>query len=352
MFNNLKKKKMKKFLLAFCLIICAGAIFARKKVETSYRNTLIFAYSQVNSVYEDDNIKLQIYNQALWAINKTSKTIFIDLDQCFLNHNGSSRPIYSKDQDERSASKAGLSSSLDQYLTLAPSTGSKLQNETMICNLATNIFGKYTTTETPSGDFTDYDNRLLELVDYFTTESLKSDPKGKQYLGTVTRHFTEDESVNNIGASIAYAFNKKAEEWTTVVLSTWVCDAIFAPCYAEIPDGIDGDERKGFAAKQTKPVVLHIKADTPFEFSNDKSPLVVCDWSGNLKKGTFKLQFARVRRPIPLFSKEFAGMSVEQILMSPNLYYKDVLQFDGANADWGVMKYEKIEYVKTGQIVK
>ena len=52
---------------------------------TSYRYELVYAYSQANSIYEDENIKLEIYNQELWALNKTPKTIFIDLFQCSLD---------------------------------------------------------------------------------------------------------------------------------------------------------------------------------------------------------------------------------------------------------------------------
>ena len=67
----------------FFFIITAAFIFVLNAnaggIKTSYRNALILAYSQANSVYEDDNIKLEIYDEQLWAINKTSKTIFIDL---------------------------------------------------------------------------------------------------------------------------------------------------------------------------------------------------------------------------------------------------------------------------------
>ena len=47
-------------------------------------------------MFEDDNIKLEIYNEQLWAVNKTKKTIFIDLSQCFMVHNGSSFPMFDK----------------------------------------------------------------------------------------------------------------------------------------------------------------------------------------------------------------------------------------------------------------
>ena len=172
-----------------CMILCVGTISAEKqeKVVTMYRNALILAYDRTNSVFEDDNIKLEIYNQGLWITNKTKKTVFVDLSQCFLNHNGSSRPIFTKDQDENYASKKGLTTSISEFITIAPATGSK-QNATFICNMVTGVLGSYTTTETPWGDFTDYDKRFLELVNEMVTESQKADPKGKKCLGTVSRH--------------------------------------------------------------------------------------------------------------------------------------------------------------------
>ena len=101
----------------FFFIITAAFIFVLNAnaggIKTSYRNALILAYSQANSVYEDDNIKLEIYDEQLWAINKTSKTIFIDLAQCFVFHNGRSMPLVgekNKKGDEKKGSKSGISS--------------------------------------------------------------------------------------------------------------------------------------------------------------------------------------------------------------------------------------------------
>ena len=95
---------MKKFLVfAFFSIIACQAYAGG--VRTSYRNALILAYSKANSVYEDDNIKLEIYNEQLWATNKTSKTIFIDLAQCFAIHNGSSKPFVATGQKDKKSKK-------------------------------------------------------------------------------------------------------------------------------------------------------------------------------------------------------------------------------------------------------
>lgn len=335
---------MKKILLLMCLALFAGNISAKKgkKVETSYRNALIFAYDRTNSVFEDDNIKLQIYNEGLWVTNKTKKTLFIDKAQCFLNHNGSSRPIFSKDQDEKYASKKGEATAIDEFITIAPATGAK-QNATFICNMAAGIHGSYTTTETPSGDFTDYDKRFIELIGEMVVESQQQDPKGKLCLGTVSRHLLEDESINNIGASVSYAFNKRAEDWTTVSLSTWVSDVIFAPYCLTIPEDLKKKEKKGFGVKETKPVLINVRANNPYDPETDleKSPLIVADWKGNFKKGTFEMEHIGVRKVektgilANIFTLGYAAL-VANVLAD---YYKDIIVFEGAEVDWGEMNY-------------
>ena len=104
---------MKKILLlAICCLFFGQAFGGKKsKEETKYRNALIFMYSNDNSVYEDDNIRLEIYDESLWASNKTTKTIFIAVDQSFLIHNGSARPLYDnskKEQGDKKASKKAV----------------------------------------------------------------------------------------------------------------------------------------------------------------------------------------------------------------------------------------------------
>ena len=332
---------MKKVLLLFFFVsLCVSNMYG--KTKTSYRNALIFAYSQANSVFEDDNIRLEIYNEQLWAKNKTKKTIFIDLSQCFMVHNGSSFPLFDKKQDERHASKKGKTTSIDEFITIPPSTGGK-QNDTFICNMATGILGNYSTSETPAAEFTEYDKRLFNLIADLLDESKKADPKREEYKGTVSRHLTEYESINNIGASIAYAFNKRSEEWTSVALSAWVSDIIFSPYYVEMPDDLTKKDKRGFGVKETKPAVLHVMANSPFEFDEDRSPIIVCDWEGNFKKGTFRLSSTNVSKQGKVGIGRIIGaiFTYGATLLVPlsETSYKKVIHFDGATSDWGKMTY-------------
>lgn len=332
---------MKKVLLLIA-VFCVSVLSVKAGIKTVYRNALILAYSQANSVYEDDNIKLEIYNEQLWATNKSSKTIFIDLAQCFAFHNGASMPLFAKEdkkQGDKKASKAGLSTKDDAYITLAPSMGNK-QNATKICYMTTRIYGKYSTTESPSEDFTEYDKRFYNAIGKLLEEA-KTDSKDKEYKGTYALHLTEDESINNIGASIAYAFNKNTEEWNTVSLTTWVSDVIFAPYYVEMPKELKKSEKKGFGVKETDPALIHVRANTPFEFDEDKSPIIVCEWQGNFKKGTFELSPTWVIKTKKLSAGKVIGAFFTLgLTLIPDLeLYKDLIKFDGNEADWGTMTY-------------
>lgn len=346
---------MKKVTFLFTMLCMIAINASAGGTKTDYRTALILAYSQANSVYEDDNIKLEIYNEQLWATNKTKKTIFIDLSQCFAFHNGSSTPLFDKSdkrQGSEKASKKGISTKDDEYISIAPTIGAK-QNETYICNMSTRIYGNYTTAETPSGDFTDYDKRMLSIIESLLEESKQADPKGKEYKGTAVRHLTEDESINNIGASIAYAFNKKSEDWTTVSLTTWVSDVIFAPFYVEMPKDLKKKEKKGFGIKETDPAIIHVRANSPFEFDEDRSPIIVCDWEGNYKKGTFSLGSTWVsKKKNNTLLKIIGGLfTFGATLFSGPLSetsYKKIIQFDGATDDWGKMSYVS-DIMKTEQ---
>lgn len=340
---------MKKF-LHLCLVAIFIALSFSVKAEnnTNYRNALVMAYSPVNNFYEDENIRFEIYNGCLYATNKTEKTIFLDLAQCFLVHNGSAHPMFTSDQDERHASRAKTSTSIEEYKSIPPQTGSN-QNDTFICNLGgAGLVGKYTTSETPSGDFTSYSERFLTLLNEMLNESLSQDPKGKNYVGTSHRHLTEDESINNIGVSVGYAFNKKAENWTPASISTWVSDVYFTPYYVEMPVDLTKNQKKGFGVKKTDAAKIHVKADSPFEFDKEKSPLFIYDWTGNYKKGTFELKPTNISKTKSsglgwaVFGTIMTGGLLAPTLLMANpeeTNYKSVIIFDGANSNWGKMSY-------------
>ena len=342
---------MKKLFVLFALMATAVTVWAGNGIETEFRTALVLAYSPVNNVYEDDNIRLEFYDEILWITNKTNRTIYLNMSQCFVNHNRRSYPMMdltgnekhemNKKKDDEKPSIANLSSSVETYQSIAPSTGTK-QNPTALHYMSNYIYGHYTTSESPSGEFTEYEERLRTYINEMLNESLAEDPKGKEYKGTVWRHLTEDESVNNLGASIAYSFSKDTENWTPVTLSTWVSDMYIVPYYVEMPPELTKQDKRGFGVKNTEAAVVHLKADSPFEYEEDKSPIIVLDWVGKFKKGKFRLSYTRVSKTKTNFLAFLAApftSGASLVLAYRTNFYKSIIHFDGANDDWGKMSY-------------
>lgn len=350
----------KPFFFNFFIVLLILPLFAHAENKTNYRSAFVFMYSPANSVYEDDNIKLEIYKEKLWATNKTEKTIFFDLSQCFIVHNGTSYPMFnSAHADEKNASKKNLTTSIGEFFSIAPSTGGR-QNETFICNLAGPMYGKYDSTESFKSDFSEYEERLFNLINEMVLESLEADPKGKNYVGTTHRHLTEDESINTVGVNLAYAFSKDPHEWNNIAISSWVSDVCFTPYYIEMPDKVKNKDRKGFGVKKTDGVIIHLKADAPtFEVNDEKSPIIVCDWIGNFKKGTFELASTWVeKKKWSTGQSLFAGISglllagtgtiIPSLFVNPSeYYYKRSVTFEGDDSDWGKLEYKKWPDLKT-----
>lgn len=348
---------MKKLFVLFAMMATAVTAWAGNDIKTEYRTALVMVYSPVNNVYEDDNIILTFYDETLWIQNKTSRTIYINMSQCFQNHNGRSYPIMDLSEDKRKqngkkhddgmASQVNLSTSIETYLSVAPFTGTR-QNVTGLFALSNNLYGVYSTSETTDREFTEFEERLLTLINEMLNESLGADPKGKEYVGTAYRHLTEDESVNCIGASIAYSFNKNSEDWTPVTLSTWVSDLYLVPYYVEMPPELTKKDKHGFAIKNTEAAIVHIKANSPFEFDEDKSPVIVFDWKGNFKKGKFTLSGTRISKTkgkvwkwigLGLFGGVGLYSAVALMDAFKTDFYKSVIHFDGESDNWGKMSY-------------
>lgn len=63
-----------------------------------------------------------------------------------------------------------------------------------------------------------------------------------------------------------------------------------------MPKELSKKEKQGFGIKKTDPAYIVVKADSPFEFDDDRSPLIVCDWDGNFANGEFTLNTTRIEK--------------------------------------------------------
>ena len=57
--------------MALMVLLCVISLHAKDNIKTNYRTALVMAYSPANNIYKDENIRLEIYNESLWAVNKT-----------------------------------------------------------------------------------------------------------------------------------------------------------------------------------------------------------------------------------------------------------------------------------------
>lgn len=135
-----------KRILFLVLMAVLTTITVSAGTKTVYRNAIVLAYSPTNSVYEDDNIKLEIYDEQVWITNKTEKTVFLDLSQCFMVHNGSSSPLYeraSNQKDDKKASKTKVPpQSMNTCLSPPLQVPSRMQHSSAI--LLAQVFTRHT----------------------------------------------------------------------------------------------------------------------------------------------------------------------------------------------------------------
>ncbi len=110
-----------------------------------------------------------------------------------------------------------------------------------------------------------------------------------------------------------------------------------------MPKDLSKKEKRGFGVKETAPAVIHVKGESPFEFDKDKSPIIVCDWEGNYKKGTFTLKTTRVskEKKTNVFLTIFTYGLANVFNPISETFYKNVINFDGPNADWGKLDFTK-----------
>ena len=108
----------------------------------------------------------------------------------------------------------------------------------------------------------------------------------------------------------------------------------------------DADNRKALAEDEEV-----VRNERRFEFEQEKSPVIVCDWTGDFKKGEFTLD--------PTWVSKKKGMNLGKLLLASiatiatggvgavlfanydETHYKKEIVFNGANDNWGKMSYMK-----------
>ena len=207
---------MKNLLFTLCmLLMCTSTIadeingFEVGKMDKQGHIGLFMAFSGVDSRYEDENAIVEIYNEALWITNKSNRTIYLDLAQCFAYYNDEAQSLYVPDK----AKKGNAVITETQLITIAPNSTEPL------CGLGTTIMGNYSAYKGKDVRIVnEYTEKFMNVIDELRIE-LESGNRNSS-----SRHLTEDESFIRLKAAIAYSFDKESKDAVPVVISSWLSD--------------------------------------------------------------------------------------------------------------------------------
>lgn len=250
------------------------------KMDDKAHIGLFLAFSGVDSKTEDDNVALEIYDQCVWLKNKTEKTLYLNLAECFIEIYGETQSLYLPDKTLKTKQKGKTSQDVvqeEQWFTVAPG------KEESIAYIGTGYYGTYSAYEGKDVRvLNDVTREFMQAVDEMRIEIEKG-------ANSVTRHLTQDESFTRIKAMISYRFSSKQEDATSIAAETWLSDITLSKYYILFPP--KQEKERSLAAKKVKPAMVCVSAKQPFEYDKEKSPIIGCDIKVKLKKGEFTLDY-------------------------------------------------------------
>lgn len=339
---------MKKLLFSLCMLIMCSSVLADeingfnvKDMDKQAHVGLFMAFSGVDNKYEDEHTIVEIYNEALWITNKSNRTIYLDLAQCFAYYNDEAQSLYVPDK----AKKGNAVITETQLITIAPNSTEPL------CGLGTTIMGNYSAYKGKDVRIVnEYTEKFMNVVDELRIE-LESGNKN-----SAAKHLTEDESFIRLKAAIAYSFDKDSKDAVPVVISSWLSDVILSKYYTLLPP--QQEKTKSLSAKKVKPAMVCVAAERPFEYEEEKSPIMLYDININLKKGRFSLEPV-VTTEVKTNVFRLIGSVYTMGLISPitksnkNQFNQKVINWIGTNVDFTKIKDNKegvVQFGKKGNI--
>lgn len=339
---------MKKLLFSLCMyLICTNVMaeeingFEVGKMDKQGHIGLFMAFSGVDSKYEDENAIVEIYNEALWITNKTNRTIYLDLAQCFAYYNDDAQSLYVPDDKKKNKDVVTET----QLRTIAPNSTEPL------CGLGSYVAGTYSAYDGKDVHVVnDNTAKFMNIVDELRVE-LESENKN-----SATKHLTEDESFINLKAAIAYSFDKESKDAIPVVVNTWLSHVTLAKYFTLLPPQLE--KKKSLSARTVKPAMICASANSPFEYEDEKSPIMSYDITINLKKGRFTLSPVVITNEKTNFFR-LIGSVYTMGLISPvtkankNQFHQKVINWIGTDVDFTKIKDDKegtVQFGKKGAI--
>lgn len=257
------------------MIALMAAMFAisAQAQKQGQKQALLVGYSQTDNVYEDENIKAELVRLSLKITNKTNKPLFVDRSSSFYYVNDDAVCLDEKTED----------TSHTYYQPLAP------KSDTWVSTLINPIRGKYDAGggSNGKGKKGNYQSDLqLSVMDYMETMRYELANNDKKSCTSI--HLTGDESFMKVKVYIKYdtkkhSGNEKEAEDHSFTISTWVSDMILSKYYIQEQDKIKKTNAVNAQGRLTD--IMHVFADRPFEYDEDKSPIDIYETTFN--KGSF-----------------------------------------------------------------
>ncbi|MBQ9231233.1 MAG: hypothetical protein IJ190_08650 [Prevotella sp.] len=261
---------MKRIKIMFALVAVMFAMGAQAQ-----KQALLVGYSQTDNVYEDENIRAELVRLSLKITNKTNKPIFVDRSSSFYYVNDDAVCLDEKRDDTQK-----------NYQPLAP------KSDTWVSTLINPIRGKYDAGGGSGrrGGKAKYQTDLqLQVMNYM--ETMRYELANNQKKSCTNIHLTGDESFMKVKVYIRYDLeryfpeSKKEREDHTFTLSTWVSDMILSKYYIQDQDKVKRTNAVNIQGRMTD--IMHVFADTPFEYDEDNSPLDI--YLADFDKGRFNI---------------------------------------------------------------
>ena len=171
------------------------------------------------------------------------------------------------------------------YQPLAP------QSETWVSTLINPIRGKYDAVGGyGKGGKANYQSDLrLQVMNFM--ETMRYEMANNQKKSCTSIHLTGDESFMKVKVYIKYDLKRyfpdddKEREDHSFTISTWVSDMILCKYYIQDQDNVKRTNAVNIQGRMTD--IMHVFANTPFEYDEDKSPIDI--YVTEFDKGKFNI---------------------------------------------------------------
>lgn len=321
---------MKKLVILFSVL---SLCFNNKAM--AQKQALVLGYAQGENVYEDENIKAELIRLDLRVTNKTNKTVYIDKKSSFYYINEEAYCLYEGKETHYSN---GVTKIEKETQAIAPKGKTTFYYNAPIngtYNAGGGVKGKgligklLKKAGALDGTSNILEDMKVELMGY--VETLRFELANNQDQSCSVLHLTGDESFLNANISFNYTTDPKMESFTPVTLVTWVSDMIMSKYYVQPKDKIERTNAVNVQGRMYN--ILHVFADSPFEYDEDDSPLDM--YTVQFGQGWFKIhQFNNIidEGADKVDKKDKKDEMMSNFGEKPK--YKNIFVWEGQSTNW------------------